>query len=106
MTDSTVLSDIEDEAQLEIDAEEILERLVVKRGSLINERLLTDENDLVLETAWKFVQAIVYHDTPRQSLEEIAGQGGAWHKAPGTPVAFVSGGCSNDSSHYSTAGSI
>lgn len=51
VADSTALSDIEDETQLEIDAEEILERLLVKRGSLIHERLLTDENDLVLETA-------------------------------------------------------
>lgn len=106
VTNSSAATDIEDEAQPEIDAEEILERLLVKRGSLIQEKLLTDENELVLETAWKLVQAIVYHGTPRQSLEDIAEQGGAWHKAPGTPAAFVSGGCSNDSSHYSTAGSV
>lgn len=106
VTDSSAVSDMEDETQPEIDAEEVLERLLVKRGSLMKERLLTDENILVLETAWKLVQAIVYHDTPRQSLEDIAEQGGEWHTAPGTPVGFVSGGCSNDSSHYSTAGSV
>lgn len=106
VTDASAVADIEDEAQPEIDVEEFLERLLVKRGSLIKEKLLTDENDLVLETAWKLVQAIVYHDTPRQSLEDIAEQGGEWHAAPGTPDAFVSRGCSDDSSHYSTAGSI
>lgn len=106
VTDASAVSDIEDEAQPEIDVEEVLERLLMKRGSLIKEKLLTDENDLVLETAWKLVQAIVYHDTPRPSLADIADQGDEWHTAPGTPVAFASGGCSDDSSHYSTAGSI
>lgn len=106
VTDSSALSDIEDEAQPEIDAEETLERLLLKRRSLIKENLLTDESEMVLETAWKLVQAIVYHDTPRQSLKDISEQGGEWHRAPGTPVAFVAGGFSDDSSHYSTAGSI
>lgn len=106
VTDESAVSDIEDEAQPEIDIEEVLERLLVKRRSLIKEKLLTDENVLVLETAWKLIQAIVYHDTPRQSLEDIAEQGGEWHTAPGTPDAFVQGGCSDHSSHYSTAGSI
>lgn len=106
VTDASAVSDIEDEAQPEIDVEEVLERLLVKRVSLIKEDLLTDENALVLETAWKLVQAIIYQGTPRQSLQDIAEQGGEWHTAPGTPVAFVSGGFSNDSSHYSTAGSI
>lgn len=103
-TDASVVSDMEDEAQ--IDVEEVLENLLVKRGSLIKENLFTDENDLVLETAWRFVQAIVYHDTPRQSLKDIAEQGGEWHTAPGTPVAFGLGGLGSVSSHYSTAGSI
>lgn len=103
-TDASVVSDMENEAQ--IDVEEILENLLVKRGSLMKENLLTDENDLVLETAWKFVQAIVYHDTPRQSLKDIAEQGSEWHTAPGTPVAFALGGSSGGSSHYSTAESI
>lgn len=103
-TDASVVSDMKDEAH--IDVEEILENLLVKRGSLVKGNLLTDENDLVLETAWKFVQAIVYHDTPRQSLKDIAEQGSEWHTAPGTPVAFALGGSSGGSSNYSTAESI
>lgn len=105
VTDASAVSDIDDQEKPEIDAEEVLETLLVKRGSLIKEKLLTDENALVLETAWKLVQAIVYHDTPRPSLADIAEQGGEWHTAPGTPVEFFSGDCSDDSSHYSTAGS-
>lgn len=104
VTDASVVSDMEDEAQ--IDVEEILEKLLVKRGSLMKENSLTDEKDLVLETAWRFVQAIVYHDTPRQSLKDISEQGGEWHTAPGTPMVFGLGGLSSVSSHYSTAGSI
>lgn len=106
VTKSTAVYDIEDEERPEIDIEEVLERLLVKRGSLIKENVLTDEDNLVLETAWKLAQAIVYHDTPRQSLEDIAEQGGEWHTAPGTPVGFVSRGFSDESSQYSTAGSI
>lgn len=104
VTDVSVVSDVGDEVQ--IDIEEALEKLLVKRGTLQQEKLFTEEDDLVLETAWKFVQAIVYHDTPRQSLKDIAEQGSEWHTAPGTPVAFCLGGSSGPSSHYSTAGSI
>lgn len=106
VTDASAVSDMEGEEQQEIDVEGILERLLVKRSSLIKEKLLTDENDLVLETAWKLVQAIVYHGTPRQSLRDISEQGSEWNIAPGTPVALGSGGSSNGSSHYCTAASI
>lgn len=106
-SDVTHVSEVSDVGgELQFDIEETLEKLLVKRRILQKEKPLTDKDELVLETAWKFVQAIIYHDTPRQSLKDIAEQGGEWHTAPGTPIAFGSGGVSNDSSHYSTAGSI
>lgn len=92
----------------QIDIEEILDNLLVKRQSLVREGPLTEEDNLVLETAWKMAQAIVYRDTPRPALGDIAEQGigAGWYTAPGMPVESSYGGNDSGPSKYSTARSI
>lgn len=97
-----------DEAGQHIDIEDVLENLLVKRQALVREGPLTEENDLVLETAWKMAQAIVYHGTPRPSLGDIADQGvgDGYYTAPGTPTESSFLGNVSGASEYRTARSI
>lgn len=91
-----------------IDIEEILEDLLVKRNSCTKKEPLTDEEDLVLETAWKLAQGIVYGDTPRPTLKEIAEQKVEYFDAPRICAAqdVRNDGSDRPLSVYHTAASI
>lgn len=99
--------DAEDESHFDFCIEDVLDNLLEKMKSLAQDAPLRDETELVLETAWKMAQAIVYHDTPRPSLKEMAEQNTGFYTAPGTPeTSSLSHDESNGSSHYGTPRSI
>lgn len=77
---------LEDDDGIEIDLENFLGSLIEKRNSLVKEGQLTEEEDLVLNTAWNMAQAIFYQDTPQPSLKEISDKGEGYCTAPTTPV--------------------
>lgn len=66
--------------------EDLLDNLLEKFKNSSQEALDREETELVLETAWKMGQAIVYHDTPRPSLKEISEQNIGFHTAPASPL--------------------
>lgn len=66
--------------------EDLLDTLLQRLKSLSEDDPQREETELVLETAWRMGQAIVYHDTPRPSLKEMAEQNSGYHIAPGSPV--------------------
>lgn len=77
---------LEDDDGIEVDLEDLLDSLLAKRNCLVKEGRLTEEDELILNTAWNMAQAIVYQDTPRPSLKEISDKGGGYCTAPTTPV--------------------
>lgn len=91
---------LEDDAGI---LEDLLDSLLAKRNLLAEENRLTEDEELVLNTAWNMAQAIVYQDTPRPSLKEISDQGECYCTAPTTPVPSNSG---NTPSSYGTPRSM
>lgn len=89
---TSVQEDLEDDDGTATDLEDFLESLLAKRSCLVKEGRLTNEDDLVFNTAWNMAQAIVYQDMPRPSLNEIAEKGGGYYTAPSTPVPSSSDG--------------
>lgn len=68
------------------DLEDFLDSLLAKRNSLVKDGRLSEEEDLILNTAWNMAQAMVYQGTPRPSLKEILDNGEGYWTAPTTPL--------------------
>lgn len=87
--------------------EDLLDNLLEKFKSLGREASGREETELVLETAWKMGQAIVYRDTPRPSLKEISEQNVGFYTAPTSPAtsSFSHGGSDRSLTMY-TARSV
>lgn len=87
--------------------EDLLDNLLRKFKCLDRETTAREETELVLETAWKMGQAIVYHKTPRPSLKEISEQNIGFYTAPASPAtSSLSHGGSGHSLTMYTARSI
>lgn len=85
-TDGKFENTMETEGISEDWIEDLLDNLLEKFKSLGEEASGREETELVLETAWRMGQAIVYRDTPRPSLKEISEQNIGFYTAPASPT--------------------
>lgn len=99
--------ELEDEGSLQYEIEDVLDNLLEKQSSLAPDAPRREDTELVLETAWKMAQAIIYNDTPRPSLKEILEHNIGYYTAPASPVtSSPSHDGSSGSSNLYTARSI
>lgn len=87
--------------------EDLLEKLLAKLKAPSEDASQRVETELVLETAWKMGQAILYRDMPRPSLREISEQSTGFYTAPASPaISSLNDGGSDGSLTMYTARSI
>ncbi|KAG8161995.1 hypothetical protein KVR01_007760 [Diaporthe batatas] len=106
-TSETLLQTRREDGDMVGNLEEFLDSLLAKRNSLVEFGRLTEEEDLILNTAWNMAQAIVYQSTPRPSLKEISSKDQDYCSASTTALQSDRGGYGdNEPSSYGTPRSM